>query len=217
MSTFNEMVASVAADLSDPLNKTFGVAQIGDYINDGLSEVGRIAPARLHLDITPTVDTLTYTLLDGSPDIEVRRVEVWDHSVTPISYMKTFTPASGEYVDASVTGWFFWDGTLQLTNLQESFIDPAIHHIHVWGYGPYVEVSGDTAMPVTRELEWAIRLYARVAGLRTLVNMRNLFAQWQGSSGDTNITSAQLLANLNEAENAWMTRAKAIMVLREGI
>lgn len=216
MSTFNEMVVQVSRDLRDPSNKTFDTTVIGDLITAGLIEIGRIAPAHRQEDITPIADTLDYPLFTtADPEIELKRVELWDGTTTPNHYLCELRPGSAEYVRSTDVGWEVWNGNLRISNDMEAFIDPAVHIIRVWGYGPYPIVSGATAMPVSTELEWAIRSYCKVGALRRLGSERALFSQWQTRSGNTDITPAGLLNDLAMAEDDWRRKTRALFVLRE--
>lgn len=214
MTTFANLVTAIATDLRDPSNKTFSATAIGNFINEGVAEIGRIAPARLQQDITPIADTLSYVIGAGDPEIELKRVEVWDASQTPDKWLALLTPASDSRSVASATGWFFWNGSLYLTNAQEAAIVVGRDIIRVWGWGPYATVSGSTAMPMSNELEWAVRIYARMVALRSLAMSRNLYTQWQALPGNTSVTNAELVAQISQAEQEWHRRSRQIAILR---
>lgn len=215
MSTFTDLVTALAVDLRDPSNKTFTTTMLGNFITEALVEVGRLAPARFQQDITPLANTLIYSLHStGDPEIELSRVEVWDITFTPDRFVTVLVPSSGEHVDESSTGWRVWNGSLYLSNGQEDWIDPAIHLIRVWGWAPYPVVSGSTAMPVSTELEWAVRLRARLLGLYSLLASRNVYSQWQGQSNNTDITPANIMSQIAQSEDEWRRRSRAITILR---
>lgn len=207
------MSTALAAELRDPSGLTFDATALAAFINAGVIQVGRIAPDHFQQDITPDADTLVYTL--GDPEIEVRRVELWDSSQTPAAYVALIPPASKEYSRASSVGWEVWGGKLYIPNSLEAAIDITKHTLRLWGYGPYPIVSGSTEMPMSTELEYAVRTYARVAALESMVQQRNLFTQWQAQPQNTDITPAGLLQQLSMARSEWHRLAGQIAVIRE--
>ena len=62
MSTFSELKVKVSRDLRDTDLKVFDTTVVGDLINAGIAEIGRIAPKRFKENITPVVDTLSYAV-----------------------------------------------------------------------------------------------------------------------------------------------------------
>lgn len=212
--TFDQLVTAIALDLRDSAHKTFSAAVIGELVNDALVEIGRIAPDRFQVDITPTTDTLVYTLSTGTPEVEAKRVEVWDYSKTPHEFRTLLTAASENPVNTSSAGWEVWDGQLSLSNRQVENIRVGIDTIRVWGYGPYPLVTGATAMPVSTELEYALRAHARYGALKSMLQQRNLFTQWQTLSGNNDTSPASLMSQLTQAEQEWQRRRKEIAVLK---
>lgn len=215
MGTFSALQTDLAAELRDPSNLTFDTTTIARFINEGVIEVGRLAPARLQVDITPTANTLVYTVSTGEPEIEVKKVELWDGSTTPHTFVMRVPPISGEYVDQSSVGWELWNGQLEIPNGLEQIIDPTKHLIRVWGYGPYAIVSGSTELPMSTELEYAVRTYAKLKALESMLQQRNLFTQWQSTSQNTEVTSASLIQQISQARVAWLQQATKITILRE--
>lgn len=221
MTTFAEFRTIVARDLRDPDNKTFTVADLGDMVNDALAEVGRIAPLIFQEDITPVADTLEYVLRSSYfggaaiPEIEVNRVELWDGSQTPMAYVATFQPGSGEYVNSSNVGWRVWGGRLYLANWQEDLIDPTIHLIRVWGYSPFAPLSDDAdVVDASSERQVAMKAHCRVGALQRLSIERDLFTQWQTRSNNSDVSPAALMNALNLAQEEWRRRERKLMVLR---
>ena len=123
----------------------------------------------------------------------------------------------GEYDDSTFVGWTFWNGILSITNKMQNTIDPATHQIRVWGHAPYAAVTGTTPMPVSNEIEFAMRAYCRVLGLQRLVATNSLFTQWQAQPHATQVTYANLSAELTAAMTEWDRRSKYIARLRVGV
>lgn len=216
MSTFDQLAATLARVLRDPNHDTFSLTEIGDMIVAGLTEVGRLAPDRFQQDIQPVAGQLEYPLHGtAEAEIEVLKVEVWNIAASPIRYVGKLHSTASEYSNASSVGWRVWNGTLLLSNSQEAFLDPAVHLLRVWGYAPYTQVSGGTAMPVSNELEQAILTYCRLEALRRLIGDRALFTQFQSQSGNLSASPGSLLSDLSLAEENWRRTAKSIFVIRE--
>lgn len=218
MATFATLKTSVSRDLHDPGLLTFDDTAVGDFVNEGLAEIGRIAPFHFQDDIVPVQDELEYALHPSNPgpEVELVRVEVWDASTTPNRFLRLLRPMSGEYSNTSAAGWFNWGGTLYLTNMSVTYIDPLNHIIRTWGYAPYPPLVGDSdVVPLTNELTWALRSFCKVAALSRLSIERDLFTQWQTKSNNADVTPAGLMSALQSARDDWRRRSKAIAVLRE--
>lgn len=223
MTTFGTLKTRVSEEeLRDPNQKTFSGTTVGEMILAGLVEVGRIAPQRYQEDIAPVDGQLAYVLRSdeflgiAQPEIELVRVEVWDTTTTPARFVTRCQPAAGEYENSSPVGWRVWGGKLEITNNLESWLDPALHLVRVWGYSPYVlPDSDDDIIPVSQELERAVRDYCRVQALRRLNQERDLFTQWQTRSGNSDISPAGLMNQLAQAEDQWRRQEKHLFVLRQ--
>lgn len=222
MTTFAELKTAVATDLSDPANKVFDPAVIGDLINAAINEVGRIAPDRFRENISPVADTLSYTLRSATfggsviPEIELISCEVWDASVTPMVRILHVQPVAGEFVNDSQNGWRVWGGTLELPSDIVDFIDPDIHLIRVWGYSPYPLLVDDADVIATSpELTQAVRDYCYIESLKRLIGSRVLFTQWQTRTNNTDVSPAALMNDLTIAQAAWRQRSRALYVIRE--
>lgn len=214
MATFNALVTALGVDLRDPAAKTFSAAVLGEFINEAVMEVSRIAPEQFIQSITVTADTPSYTVKAGHAATRAKRVEVWDKA-TPSAYVAFLRPAASEIHRSSSVGWELWNGTLYLTSSTLAWLDPALHVLRVWGYAPYAIVSGTTEMPMSDDLEYAVRVYARVLGIESLINARNLFTQWQALSNNTDATPASLQAHLSLARTNWERLRRQIVLLRE--
>lgn len=220
---FGALQTAAARKINDPDHNTFSITVVKDFIAAALTEVGGVIPVRFIEDITPTADTLTYDLQQGTglfnavvPEVEVRRVELWDGSTTPDTFITRLQPGSGEFVNSSDVGWECWNGTLRLTNAMEQVIDPAVHFIKVWGYRPYITLTNDSDDPgLSNEAEQALLWYVRVEALEMLNASRELYSQWQTQTGNTDISPAGLMNELTIARDEWRRRSRKLMVLRE--
>ena len=118
--TQTNLLPLVARELRDVAHLTFSLDDLRDFIGLGLAEIGMFAPTRFQEDITLTQDVGTYqiratVLTEATPEIEVRRVEIWDKTVTPKVPVALLNPASNERVNSSTAGWEVWNGSLTLS------------------------------------------------------------------------------------------------------
>ena len=217
MTAYSTLQTYVARDLSDPNNGTFDVDAVKDFIQQGLAEIGRIAPQQFQEDLTPVDEQLEYLLRSADftstpvPEIRLVRVEVW--TGTPSRFKFSIKSKAGQPSRYSDSGWEVWNGTLEIPAWVEGWIDPTTDIIRVWGYSPHPPISADAdVVPVSAELELAIRTFCRVEGLRRLTSSRVLFKQWQARSNNTDVTLAGLNSDLQVAEEQWRRLARALKV-----
>lgn len=207
--------------LQDANQLTFTDPYPLDFINAGLSALGRIAPARFREDVDLVAATLDYQLQasvlpDATPEIEVIRVELWDGSLSPVHLKQMWAPVSQNETNHSGGGWLVWNGTLSITERQLACADVTNDFMRVWGYRPYPLVANDSdVMPVSQELLDALRFYTQMEGIQTLLGNRALFTQWQTRSNNTDVTPAALMNDLSMARQEWARRSGALLVLRE--
>jgi len=220
--TFGELKTRIANVLLDPSGKTFTSATLlPELVYAGLTEVGRIVPAQYKEDLDPVANQLDYLLgteLDagGSVDIEPQRVEVWDGTTTPESFIARVNPA-GEERTFGDAGWSFWNGYLTLpTRTVRGLVGfESQYVIRVWGYAPYFLPDDDAdVLPLSQEAEQAVVKYARVEGLDMLNSDRDLFSQWQTRSGNSDVSPAGLMNQLSLARQDWRQYSRAIQRLR---
>lgn len=213
MGTFSALVTDLAGELRDPSNKTWTTTDLGRAVNEAVIEVGRIAPSRFTQDLIPVANQLSYDL--DFPETELMKVEQWDTTQSPESLVQLVQPASQEYVRDSTVGWFVWGGTLYIPPALAALLDPARHVLRIWGYQPYAIVSGSTELPMSDQLEYAVRARAKVQCLEMLVAQRNLFTQWQAQPGNTDISAAVMMQQLTMARADWERYQAKLIVLRE--
>src|SRR3972149_4908960 len=147
MATFATLLVTLATELRDPSNLVWSSTMLGRFINKALMDVGRVAPAQFAEQVNATTDVLEYTLTNGSEWVEVTRVEVWDVAASPDAFVRLLRPLSNEYNIQTPTGWFVWIGKLYISASQAAELVTGTHVLKVWGYAPYAEASGSTAMP----------------------------------------------------------------------
>jgi len=221
VTTYLTLQQEVSRDLADPSNQTFDVNAVKDFIQQGLAEVQRFAPDMFQEDLDPTPNTLVYPLrsayFPGNPQPEVRlvRVEVWSGS--PSRFKLKIKSKSGQPTRDSVAGWEVWDGQLELPSpIVDNYIDATNDTIRVWGYSPYAPISADAdVVPVSAELELAVRHFCRVEAMRKLIGSRVLFKQWQAKSNNTDVTLGQLNSDLQVAEETWRRMKRELKVTEQ--
>lgn len=210
--TFGVLKTEVSEALRDPSLKTFEDLAVGRLVNMAVAEIGRIAPEQFQEDIAPEADILEYVLRsnefggDLTPEIEVSRVELWDTTTTPYTRRYVVPSAASQYTADSEVGWMNWGGTLSLPRRIQQVMSGVEDNylIRVWGWSPYAEMEDDEDLfSGSTELKWAVVKYAHLAGLRRLVNERELFSQWQTRSGNTDTTLGGLLSDYNATRDEW--------------
>jgi hypothetical protein len=215
VTTLAELNALVAADLRDPSYVTFSSTDVDGFVNSGVAEVGRVAPERVVIGATGDDSSLEYDLARGD-NIEIRRVEVWDTSTTPETFVGRLSPASSEYINQSDVGYDLWGGVLRLTKAQnDALVANSDYELRVWAYAPYAYMTSSDDIDFGPEKEEAIRLYARLQAVRSLVSDRALFTQWQSVSHNTDVSLAALMNMYATLQQEWRQRSRALMVLRE--
>lgn len=217
MTTYLALQTLVSRDLADPSNQTFDINAVKDFIQQGLSEIARIAPLQFQEDITPTTNTLVYPLRSAAfsvppPETRLVRVEVWTGS--PLRFKLKIKAKAGQPTRDSVAGWEVWAGKLELPSpIVDGGVSVATDTIRVWGYSPYSPISADAdVVPVSAELELAIRTFCRVEGMRRLIGSRVLFKQWQTRSNNSDVTLGQLNSDLQAAAENWRRLSRALKV-----
>lgn len=219
MTAYVDLQAKVSRDLSDPDRQTFTVDAIKDFIQQGMAELGRLAPQEFQEDIDPVADQLVYPLRSNVfsvpvQEMQVIRVELWQG--TPARFLMKVIAKSGQPTHNSIAGWEVWAGNLEIPQQYMDFVDTATMIFRVWGYSPYPDLVDDAdVVPVSSELELALRTYCRVEGMRTLVGSRVLFKQWQVRSNNTDVTLGALNSDLQIAEDQWRRLARSLKVIRQ--
>lgn len=223
--TFGNLKTRVAEVLLDPNARTFTSSMVEELIQRGLVEVGRILPEQFTEDIDLVSHQITYTPRIGDfgaavPDIDVKRVEVWDTTTDIENFIARIPPAAQQPVAGQDAGWYVWSGVLYLPTRFVASLDSYLssYVLRVWGYSPYVPPnSDDDIIDVSAEAEHALIMYIHLDSLRMLLNDRNLFTQWQTRSGNVDTSLAGLANEKNIAASEWRTYSRSIARLRSDI
>lgn len=223
--TYGALKTRIQTVLKDPDAKTFTSTLLDELAVAALVEVGRIIPMQYTEDITPVAYQIPYLLgtalfFEGEADIEPMRVEVWDPTTLPETLVYAVNSAAGEQAFEGDTGWSYWGGYLSLpTRIVRGLSGyESTYVIRVWGYAPYaIPASDDDVVPTTAQAEQACIKFARVEGLEMLNNDRDLFTQWQTSSGNSDISPAGLMNQLSQARADWRSYSRLIGRLRSPV
>lgn len=217
MTAFSALQTLVSRDLADPSRLTFDVDAVKDFIQQGLAEIARFAPEQFQEDLTPVAAQIKYPLRSTlfttpQPEIRLVRVEIWTGN--PSRFKLKIKAKAGQPTRDSNAGWEVWSGALELpATVVDYYITASQDSIRVWGYSPYAPISADAdVVPVSAELELALRTYCRVEGMRRLIGSRVLFKQWQASSNNTDVTLGQLNSDLQVAEEQWRRLSRSLKV-----
>lgn len=223
--TYGALKTRIATVLQDPNARTFTDGLIEELILSALIELGRIAPEQFTEDLTPVANQLTYAVRSAAfsavavPEIEVKRVEVWDGSVAPEAFVSRVNPASRE-LGGQDSGWYVWGGELTLpTRVVAGLVGYESQYIiRLWGYSPYVlPVADADVIAISSEVEQAAIWFCRLEAIELLLASRDLFTQWQTRSGNTDMSPAALMNQKSIAEQAWARRSRAISRLRSEV
>jgi len=227
MPTLANLKTRLARDLRDTSNKTFDATTLGDLINSGIVEVGRISPMQFRDRIFPSANTLSYDLgtaiaipkYNNNDKIEVMRVELWNDDPVIPELRSVFAPRSAEYANHPEAGWSVWNGKLYITRRQYDLINIDTDSIVVYGYAPWRTLANDldefAENGYSPDVEHAALLYARIEAIKRLLVERDLFTQWQTKSGNSDVTPAALMNGLALLEEDWRRKSRAMFVMRE--
>jgi hypothetical protein len=223
--TYGALKTRVALVLQDPSSRTFTASLVAELIQSALTEVGRVAPEVFTEDLTPVANQIKYAVRSAAfsaatvPEIEVMRVEVWDASTTPETFVQRLNPASREW-GGQDSGWYVWNGELYLpTRVVRGIAGYESEYVvRLWGYSPYVPPTDDAdVIGVSSEVEQAMIWFIRLEAIDMLLASRDLFSQWQARSGNTDMSPAGLMNQRSIAEQAWSRRSRAIQRLRSEV
>lgn len=223
--TLGELKDRIANVMQDPDQKTFTDTLLGELVLAALVEVGRLAPEQFTEDITLVASQRAYAvrsddfLGDAIPEIELTRVEVWDPTQEPEALVAAVPDAGLQPVRAD-SGWSYWGGTLYLDRRTIKGVSghESDYVLRVYGYSPYVLPDSDSdVISISKDVEQAAIQYARVEGIKMLLASRDLFTQWQVRSGNTDISPAGLMNQLNIERDEWRSYARNIARPRAGV
>lgn len=217
MTAYSALQTLVSRDLSDPDRQTFDVDAVKDFIQQGLSAIARVAADQFQEDLAPLADTTSYLLRSDDfgavpvPEIRLVRVEVWRG--LPSRFAFKIKAKAGQPSRDSLAGWEVWNGSLELPNWVVDAISTTTDTLRVWGYSPYPPIVDDAdVVPVSAELEQALRVFCQVEAMRRLIGSRVLFKQWQTRSNNTDVTLGALNSDLQVADEQWRRLSRALKV-----
>lgn len=211
MSTLLELCEGVAKDLRDPDGKTFDSPTLRDLVNAAQAELNIVSPLPMLETITPLEGVYEYPTRIIYP----RRLELWDHSLTPQRVVARVVHVSENPVASSEAGWELWNGNLRISYGTLTQIDPAKHDLRLWGWGPRLRLNDLTqASELTDDLEWLVREGAVSMGYERLVNDRSLFTQWQTLPGNNDISPTQLTNAADRRARLWQDHKRGVAIIR---
>lgn len=158
--------------------------------------------------------------VDAIPEIELTRVEVWDPTTNPDTFVMKVPQGALQPEAGQDAGWVVWGGILYLPTRIVQSLDEYIgeYVIRVWGYSPYLKPDAEAdIIAVSSEVQQAMVWYIRVEAIDMLLASRDLFTQWQTRSGNTDISPAQLMNQRSIAEQMWTRRSRQLARLRSGV
>ena len=206
MTTLATLQTNIAAALRDSANSTFTTTELTAFINRGLNELGGVYPREI-VNTSTTVSSGVYSYALPTGMTYPYRVDIYTDAG---SYYATLAPSRGEGPN---DGWQVHNGTL--------YLPPGMslttgYTLHLYGYGVYTQLS---ATSDTTDLdtvgEWAVLLYAQMAGLKALTIDRALFQQWQADANNTDVTPIAVGQLYQIARRDWTDEKTRLRKLRK--
>ena len=211
MTTLADLRTTISRALYDPNNATFTTAMVDDEINNGIIEVGRIAPRQFLEDVTGA-STQAYDLEIGADSrIRPMTVEIWKDGV----FVARIPPHAASLVNSSQAGWRWWAGQLHIP-YPHSRLVTSDYDLRVLGYAPYTALAADEdETDLEPDKQEAVREYAIYRLSEGVLHDRLLFKQWQVSSNNTDVTMGALLGMVDRYRQAWERRRRQLATIRE--
>ena len=207
--TTSELITALARDLRDPINKTFTIEDLLQYINDGIVEVNRIYPIQA---------TDSGELIQGQNSYDTRfssvyRVEIWSDT----SLVSTLPFNDG---DSVYGGWELMGQKLIIppSVVAQSVFDAYPNlTISVTGYARR-ELGSISALNDPTELDseaaLAVRWFAQYRASLALMNDRSLFKQWQSESNNSDVSMPMLMNMVSTAAQMWERHKRDLIMYR---
>lgn len=212
--TLSDLHTKVGRDLQDAAHVVFTTDQLTDFINGGIAELNRVRALETAESIVWDADgetlPLTPLVLEQVFQVELR---------SPDSLYQVLVPHAPSGVTAR-DGWDYyahqlWLGPTWAARAITKTRDSA-WAVVVWGYrsrDPLL-VGDDVAEFLDMTDEMAVRLYARVEGMRALNADRSLFQQWQQQANNSDISPTQLNGMLSTVEASFDRQQKRLFIPR---
>jgi hypothetical protein len=201
----DELTARILRDLKDPDVKVFSTTQIEDFIAAGLAELNIERPREIVYEL-PNDDILTPDR-DDLIAIPVQDIWMLEAVWTSTGGRETIT-----YDDSSSgypNGWALYAGNLMLPEamidaLETGWTDDTVM-LRIYGYMDRTvpEDPDDVLEFEDLQDEMALRVFTRLQGLRSLMDDRNLFTQWQTQANNSDVTPGQLAGMRSQAYTEW--------------
>jgi hypothetical protein len=204
--TLEQLRARVAADLRDPLYKTFMAADIDALINGAVVEVSRAYPKQVVSSVVYDTGVADYPV----DFTDIFRVEVFRDGVY------AFTIPPNESDDSAQGGYDTFAGAVHLpwyvvARLSETTDDS----IRLWGYrNREIMETATESLDGDAEFEHGVRTYSVLTGYQRLANSRALFQQWTQDSNNTDVSPTQLLGMAQAFESQWQHIRQQLRTLR---
>lgn len=206
----------VRRDIRDSVEApfTFDDNQVMDYINEGIIELNRTKPIE--------ISHVIYDYPEGIElGIDQNLVDVWAVQIRHTGAYEAhyLPPMSGENPSE---GWVYYGKSLRFGQKTIQFIGQHMPspdwEIAYWAYRNRAIFRGDPGTELCDFLdpedEFAVRKFARWAGLRSLDSDRALFQQWQQQANNSDVSATQLTQMVTTAEQEWDHFRRKIMLVR---
>jgi hypothetical protein len=202
--TFADLKNALARDIRDPNLVTFKDQMLGDLINMGIDEVGRVYPREVLLDIAPVALTYDYTCaLMQAFRVELIRNGRWNGWLAP------------NEDDSTQGGWELFAGQLHLAEGVVDSLDSVTDVIRVWGYAPRARLVDDADIAeLDDKAEFGVRAFGRWMAYQSLLAERALFKQWQATSQNSDISQTQLMGLVTLYSGQWDRERNHLKTLR---
>lgn len=193
MATLSDLRTYVAQDLRDPTNATFSVAEIDDFINQGIDAIADVHPTEV-VSTFATVAAGVYSYAASAFSL-IYRLDIYTSAG---SYRATIPHGYGDGPDS---GWEMHGGVVYLP---PSWTYTAGDTLRGFGYGRYVQLSASTATTdLTTSAIWAVRVFAQAEAFQRLLNDRAKFQQWQSDTNNSDVSALGLASLMGQARSRW--------------
>lgn len=203
--TFTQLQTQVSRDVRDPGNATWTTTEIGDLINLGIDDYGRLHPREVVSAITAVAPATSVPL--PSPLTSLFRVDVYDTAGT--KFLRVLPPTTW---DGPEGGWELHAGTLSFPP-SPPYILP--DNIKCWGYATYTQlVNGTDVTDLDTEGIDYVRAWCQNEILSRLLNDRATFQQWQQQSSATDTSFVWLFRVMGSSQRKLDAARSRVRLIR---